>query len=240
MLLPWSRSPANHSSKPNKSNLLFTRKLKCAHCGRAPKANKRANEVKYRCDTAQYTGEYGCQKGFIMEEEIKQAVLTALRQHAAFADEARILLERKAADALPGIDKLHRAIEKQRKSAEKARTAKITLWEKYHLGTLSGEVFQSETEKADAQVKECEGKIAELERRVQELEASTGQENAFVERFGRQVGITELTRPIVEELISEVKIYSPERIEIVFNYADEYAEIAVLTSEPTKKWRKAV
>jgi hypothetical protein len=62
-----------------------------------------------------------------------------------------------------------------------------------------------------------------------------------VERFSKQVGITELTRPIVEELISEVKIYTPERIEIVFNYADEYAKLMTLTStDNTKKRRKAV
>jgi DNA invertase Pin-like site-specific DNA recombinase len=226
-----------------KSNLLFTRKLKCAHCGRAPKIIRRANDVKYKCDTAQYTDEYGCQTGFIMEEEIKRAVLAALQQQVAFADEARQLLERKTADAMPSIAKLRKEIERQNKTAEKARTAKITLWERYHGGGVSGEAFQTETEKADAQIMDCDDKIAELERRIQELETSTGQENAFVERFSRQVGITELTRPIVEELIREVRIYSPERIEIVFNYADAYAKVVELTAAngaDNKKRRRAV
>ena len=106
------------------------------------------------------------------------------------------------------------------------------------MGELTGEAFQRENEKADELAKSCESKTAELERRIQELEISTGQENTFVERFSKQVGITELTRPILEELVSEVKVYSPERIEIVFNYADEYAKILALTSANNTKRRK--
>ena len=235
-LLSGRTSPASHQCA--KSNLLFTRKLKCGYCGRAPKAIKRVNDVKYQCDTVNYTDEYGCQKGFIMEEEIKQAVLVAIQQQVAFADEARKLLERKTAEALPSIDKLRKEIERLKKTGEKAKTAKITLWERYHLGELSGEVFQRENEKADEQVKSCEGKITELERRILEMEIATGQENTFVERFSKQVGITELTRPIIEELISEVKVYSPERIEIVFNYADEYAKILELMNVNNMNRRK--
>jgi hypothetical protein len=194
--------------------------------------------VKYQCDTAQYTTEYGCQKGFIMEDDVKQAVLSALQQQTAFADEVRRLLERKTAEAVPSIEKMQKEIGRLKKAADKAQTAKITLWERYHLGEISGEAFQRETEKADEQTKDCEGKITELELRIGELELSTGQENTFVERFSKQVGIIELTRPIVEELISEVKIYSPERIEIVFNYADEYAKIAELTATPNSTKRR--
>ncbi|GHV32068.1 hypothetical protein FACS18949_01950 [Clostridia bacterium] len=173
-----------------------------------------------------------------MEADIKQAVLAALQQQVAFADEARRLLEVKTAEATPTIGKYQKEIERHEKSAGKAKTTKITLWERYHLGEISGEAFQRDTEKADAQVTDCEGKIAELTRRITEFEISTGQENTFVERFSKQVGITELTRPIIEELISEVKIYSPERIEIVFNYADEYAKLLALTSTTNKPNRR--
>jgi hypothetical protein len=233
-----ARSHIKPENKNAKSNLLFTRKLKCGCCGRAPKAIKRVNDVKYQCGTAAYTDEYGCQRGFIMEDDIKQAVLVALQHQVAFADEARKLLEAKTIEATPTIGKLRKEIERLKKSAEKAKTAKITLWERYHLGEISGEAFQRETEEADAKVMDCENKIVEVERRITELENSTGQENMFVERFSKQVGISELTRPIVEELISEVKIYSPERIEVVFNFADEYAKIAAQTAQTGTKNRR--
>jgi uncharacterized coiled-coil protein SlyX len=226
-------------NKPSKSKLLFTRKLLCAYCGLSLRAVKRTHDVKYRCATVDFTGEYGCQKDWIMEDDVKKAVLAALKQQIAFADEARILLEARTAEATPTIEKLRKEIERLKKSMEKARTAKITLWERYHKSEISGEAFQRENEKADELVKTSEGKVADIERRILDMEMSTGQENTFIERFSKQVGITELTRPIVEELISEIKVYSPERIEIVFNYADEYAKILELTSVDGKKRKKA-
>ncbi|MCL2053348.1 MAG: recombinase family protein [Oscillospiraceae bacterium] len=223
------------ANKPGKSKLLFSRKLRCAYCGLSLKAVKRTHDVKYHCDTAGYTNDYGCQKDWIAEDDVKKAVFTALRQQIAFADEARKLFEIRAAEVLPSIEKYRKEIERLKKTAEKARTAKIGLWERYHLGELSGEAFQRENEKADEQVKNCESKIGELECRILEMEISTGQENTFVERFSKQVGITELTRPIVEELINTIKVYAPDRIEIVFNYSDEYAKILELTSVGNKK-----
>jgi len=225
--------------KQSKSKLLFSRKLKCAYCGLSLRAVKRTHDVKYHCETAAFTDEYGCKKDWIKEDDVKKAVLAALQQQVAFADEARCMLERKVAEATPTIGKLRKEIERLKQAAEKARTAKITLWERYHLSEISGEAFQRENEKADEQAKDCESKISELERRIQELELSTGQENTFIERFSKQVGITELTRPIVEELISEIKVYSPERIEIVFNYADEYAKIVELTNNNNANRRKS-
>ena len=50
-------------------------------------------------------------------------------------------------------------------------------------------------------------------------------------------GIQELTRPVIEEFISEIRIYAADRIEIVFNYADEYAKAAELANDDNPKRR---
>jgi hypothetical protein len=53
------------------------------------------------------------------------------------------------------------------------------------------------------------------------------------------VGITELTKDVVDEFIKEIRVYSPERIEIIFNYADEYERIAgIADANATKKKRR--
>jgi hypothetical protein len=106
----------------------------------------------------------------------------------------------------------------------------MLLWEKYHAGEISAEGYQRENEKADAEVTRNTAKIPELQARIRELEMETGSENVFVERFGKQSGIQELTRAVVEEFVSEIMVYAADRIEIVFNYADEYAKIAELVN----------
>jgi hypothetical protein len=114
------------------------------------------------------------------------------------------------------------------------------LWEKYQSGAISAEAFQRENEQADDRIAKHTAKIPEIQDEILRLESETGRGNHFVERFRKQVGITELTRAVVEEFISEVRVYSPERIEVIFNYADEYERVAAIAdaSATEKKRRK--
>jgi DNA invertase Pin-like site-specific DNA recombinase len=225
--------------KQGNSQLLFSKKLKCADCGLALRAVKRKNGVKYDCRTAKFTGEYGCKDGWIMEDDLKNAVLAALQQQVKFADDTRRLLEARKAELTPGVEKFRAEIARLQRSNDKSKSAKMGLWEKYQLGGISAEAFQREREKADKQAVKLAGKIRELEGKLLEREAESGRENVFVERFSKQAGITELTRAVVEEFICGIKVYSPERIEITFNYADEYEKILALTGKSETKRRKS-
>ena len=230
------RSCSDH--KHPTSSLLFTRKLKCGKCGMGMEPIRRKNDVKYHCSTGKVKEEYGCKPDeWIFEEQIADAVLAALQQQIAFADEARQILEARNEQLLPSIEKLRAEVERQQKMIENTRTAKMQLWEKYHSRMITAEVFQRDNEKADEKIAKCTEKIPEIKAQINELESETGRENLFVERFSRQVGLQELTRKIVEEFISEVKVYSADRIEVVFNFADEYAKIAALVAQPKRKRR---
>ena len=48
----------------------------------------------------------------------------------------------------------------------------------------------------------------------------------------------ELTREVVEQFVGEVKVYSSERVEIVFNFADEYSVIKERVDAFNKSKRK--
>jgi hypothetical protein len=223
-------APKRNQGKIKREPFLFSNKLRCGYCGLVLSAVKRKQFVKYSCSTAGLTNEYGCKDGWILEDDVKSAVLTALQQQVKFADDTRNSLETKRTELTQSVDKLHAEIDGLKWSIEKSKTTKITLWEKYQTGTISVEVFQHENEKVDEQVKTHIEKIAEIKRQIQELEDAAGHENEFVEHFSKQVGITELTRAVVEVFIQEIKVYSPERIEIIFNYADEYKKILTLTN----------
>jgi hypothetical protein len=73
---------------------------------------------------------------------------------------------------------------------------------------------------------ETENKITELETQARTLEIAGQEENVFEKRFSQQVGITELTREVVQEFVQRVNVHAPDRIEVVFNYADEYEKNA--------------
>jgi len=198
----------------------------------------RKDSVKYHCYTAKVADKYGCTiDEWIFEKDIADAVLAALQQQIAFADEARKMLEAKNEQLMPNIEKLQGEVARLHKQLEKSKTTKMGLWEKYHAGAISAEAFQRENEKADGQAAKYAAKIPKIQARIRELEMETGRENLFVERFSRHAGLEELTRKIVEEFVSEIKVYAAERIEIVFNFADEYAKTAALIEQPKKKRR---
>ena len=105
------------------------------------------------------------------------------------------------------------------------------------MGNVTSDAFKDEIEKSDMHIQRCEAQISELQKQVLIFEIEVGRENAFVERFSKQVGLQELTRTIVDELIFEVKIYSSDNIEIIFNFVDEYEKIVPLLN-PSKSKRK--
>jgi hypothetical protein len=230
------RYTANHKSTPHE--LLFRHKLKCGLCGMGMKAIYRTHDVKYYCATPQVTDKYGCVDYRVLEKDVAAAVLTSLQHQIAFADEARRALEAKTEKIKPDIEKKRGEVARLTTEVAKSKTAKMTLWEKFHSGDITAEGFQHGNEAIDDQVNALNAKIEEMNREILALETETGQENVFVERFSKHVGITELTRAVVEEFISEIKVYSPERIEIVWSYADEYAKLIDLI-QTTKPKRRA-
>jgi len=221
------------------SKLLFSKKLRCGHCGLAMRVVRRQDGNKYKCSTLGLNTGMGCMTDFVFEKDLYNTVLTALQQQITFADEARTKLKARAEQLAPSVEKLQREVVQLQKLIEKAKTAKMGLWEKYHTNAISAEVFQRENEKADTQVEQYSVRIPEIQARIRELKTESGNENVFVERFSKHFGIQELTREVVEEFISVIKVYAVDRIEIVFNYADEYAKAAELVSDTKSNRKKA-
>jgi hypothetical protein len=208
--------------------MLFSGKMKCGHCGYMMRVSKKKQEIRYKCNTPLWHTGFNCNGGFVSEQEVAVAVLDAFRQQVMLAGEAQKTLDTRAKQSKSSIEKLQTEVIRLQRTLDKSKTNKIALWERFHNGEMSAESFHRENEKADEQVLRCSAKIPELKAKICELEVETGCENAFVVRFGAQSGIQELTRVVVEEFISEVRVYSADRIEVVFSYADEYEKLAAL------------
>jgi chromosome segregation ATPase len=171
------------------------------------------------------TGKFDCADFWLYEQDLAAFVLAALRHQIALAGEARKALEERAVNLAPKIEALCGEIARLRKLVEKSKATKMELWERYRGGGISAERFQSENEGADERAKKHAARIPEIEARICGLESEAGRENTFVERFGKQAGIVELTRTAMDEFVKEVRVYDADRIEVVFNYVDEYAKI---------------
>jgi hypothetical protein len=201
---------------------LFKRMVKCADCGRTMTFSPRKERMgMFLCKLHEMTGERNCNTGHIEESDLCNSVLALIQQQAMLAGQVK----QKAKSSIKSAAGVRAEIQSVKSLAEKSKTTKMVLWEKYHAGDMTKEKFQSESEKISAQVSAYNDRIAELEAEARRLELSADEENAFVERYARQIGITELTQSLVDEFVKEIKVYAPDRIEIVLNYADEYAKL---------------
>lgn len=50
-------------------------------------------------------------------------------------------------------------------------------------------------------------------------------ENTFLAAFRKYGNISELTRPILVELVKEIQVHDPDHIEIILNFQDEYEQL---------------
>ena len=197
------------------------------------------HEAKYYCITSKVNATSKCSATeWTFENEITKVIFTALKKQITLADKARKMLETRTSQVTPSIEKLYNEIAQLEQLIDKSRTDKMMLWEKYHMGDVTADVFKNEIEKSDMQIQRCETQISELQKQIITFEIETGRENVFVERFSKQVGLKQLTPNIVDELIFEVKIYSSDHIEIIFNFVDEYEKIIPLLNTSKRKQKR--
>jgi hypothetical protein len=210
---------------------MLERKVKCGYCEHALSAKKTKGEIVYRCDTHLVAREHKCFKGTVSEADIIETVLTALRQHAELAVDAEILRKANGKTAKATAETLRGEALNLRKLIEKSKTAKMTLWERYNSGQLSREKFQSESAQITEQVAAYEMKADDLEAEARKLELVSDSGGAMTERLCKLTGIVELTPEILAEFVQRINVYAPDRIDVVFNFADPMGQISSTQSQ---------
>ena len=226
-IMSASTRAIDHKS-PNQ-NLIFFRKMFCGHCRRALERRKSRDGHNYFCKTRNMVSDLDCMRGSISEKAVIETVLTVVKLQAQLADNIKMLNAATAKSSSVTINELRAECQSLQRLIDKANSTKLTLWENKNAGNLSREAFTIESAKLSSQAKAYTEKIAELEAEIRRLEMESGQENVFVERFSKQVNITELTRVIVDEFVEAIHVYAPDRIEVTLNYVDEFEKLQAFT-----------
>ncbi len=223
-------TPSMSAKQSGSGSAILSRKIFCGGCGKSLARRKAAGGgYTYCCSTRSVKNGLDCMTGSVRESAITEAVLTVIKQQAMLAANIKIVRMANSKTAAVTVDSLRGEIQKLKKIAEQMKSSKLALWEKFNGGDILREAYQAESEKLTAQTVVYADKISELENQVQTLQQEAGQENTFVERFSKQVGIQELTQAVVDEFIAAVNVYAPDRIEIKLNYADEFDTIVAQT-----------
>ena len=209
---------------------LFSRKLKCGHCGLALGRHVVDLGVYYHCERRAWNSGATCLGARLFEDDLIRTVLASIRFQARLAGKAE-----------KRLDKLENAERRERESLwEQRRRIQMKL---DHLTTQKAEAFLLFNQ-GDLTQKTYDAKCAKLDKTILEqrtklLDMSgtqTGTQDGAVlhcrediARLKELSNLRTLNRQTVEKLIQSIRVYDGKRIEIVWNFSDSYMKL--LTGE---------
>ena len=215
---------------------LFYKKLHCAGCGRAMRRSNTTVRYFY-CNTRKFRDSPNCMEGRLMEQDLIDAVLLAIRQQARIVVDTGQLIQQAKKNRGTRVSILEqqiRALEKRIKASNRSR---IELFEQLNDGVISTEQYKTRRDHLSRQIQELEAQNRQLTEQMREL-LGNATENGFVWLFRPCEQLESLTQEIVDALIRSIRIYRADQIEIQWKYLDDYKKCLDLLKDQTD--RKAV
>lgn len=199
-------------------------KLRCGVCGHSlAKSVGKSNF--YYCRTPLVSDVFDCAEVHILEDDVEAALLDGLRAQASFAVEmSRIWEERqhKAKKSVAATVKTLSAL----KELHSKQTQKIkSLYESFFMGEIEKAEYLAMKAAAIKERDATAGQITAMEASLENWGASGTLQNRFVDGFKQYAEIQALTDDIVGDALDTVYIYPGGRLEIVWNYQDDFQKM---------------
>lgn len=205
---------------------LFSRKLRCGHCGAALIRHEIAQGVYYTCDGRAWNGTDDCKKIRLFETDLIQAVLASIRFQAQLAKKTEKRLDRKEKQIQTAQNRAQSAQQRIQKQIAQLETRKAEAYLSYDLGEVSQSDYKNRCKKIDAA-------IMEQKRQLDALEQDGGSilpdmDTVSCEQINSLKALSNLrtlNRDMVEVLIHSIQIYNGNRIEIAWNFNEDYMKL---------------
>lgn len=216
-----------HSCKADQRADLFAGFVFCADCGKAmhKKVNRQNGKTYryYKCSTKQKKSPKACTNHTIRIDKLEQAVLTTIQTMVDVAlDYDELMKQVKQSSRNQESDYIKRTLETQKKEREKCLKASADLYPDWKNGEITQEEYQRIRANLNEKLEKLDAMIANLEATRSQLDGDTLAPNTFAEHFMNHRNITELTRPILVELIDKILIHEGGRITIKVKFADAF------------------
>ena len=205
---------------------LFSRKRRCGHCGAALIRHEIAQGVYYTCDGRAWNGTDDCKKIRLFETDLIQAVLASIRFQAQLAKKTEKRLDRKEKQIQTAQNRAQSAQQRIQKQIAQLETRKAEAYLSYDLGEVSQSDYKNRCKKIDAA-------IMEQKRQLDALEQDGGSilpdmDTVSCEQINSLKALSNLrtlNRDMVEVLIHSIQIYNGNRIEIAWNFNEDYMKL---------------
>lgn len=173
-----------------------------------------------------------CSPHRIPEAELTETVLCLLQMHIE-----KVLMLEKAMEAIEKAPEMradvakHRGrIQKKRMELEKSEKRKLNLYEDLKDGIITKKEYSQLKAEYDRRITEAEDSIRSCEKEVELILGSKSSMHEWIGEFKEYRNIQRLERNAVVAMIKKVFIHSADRIEVIYNFEDEFAGCCSLVS----------
>ena len=200
----------------------------CGDCG-APMVRKVSSVngkryCYYICSEHKAGGSCGPHR--IPVQALEDAVFVLLKRHIGCILDLERVLEYAGTVPFRDLDvrKLEERREKLLGEAERCRELRMMLYEDMKDGVITKEDYVELHAAYEARGKEAQEAAGKAEREIRAVLEGDEDKYRWISYFKEYRDIGELTRNVVVALISEVRVYDRENIEVVFDFADQYRQ----------------
>lgn len=210
-------------SNAKAANNPLTSFLYCGCCGNRLVKGKAQNR-NWRCASARYKPDSDCDRVHIEEERLRAVLLRAIKNQCILFDaklqKARIVEKGAAMEYVA----LQSELKRKKMRLERLQEQRVQSYESYALGKINKETFIEEKNAVAIEEQNCRAEMKKLEECLiigtkNELRRKTCMNDQ--RRFLKTAVISELTRPLMKELVKRITIYPGEEINIEWNFRDE-------------------
>ncbi len=204
---------------------LFAKKVRCKYCGYTMRSGKGRGRHYLNC-SSRHVAKDACIGSFIYVDKLEQIVLEELEKiNLKFLDEKR--LEDEAVireDPGEDIEKWKQQCICQRQRREQIDAAIKNLYLDKVKGDIDGDQFQVIYHELDLDKENAKEAVRQLEWKMEQVQSQSGVQRSKRQIISEYVNPSELSRPIVEQLIDHIEVSrrDPEtemiKIEIHWNF----------------------
>ena len=167
-----------------------------------------------------------CSPHRIPVQALEDAVFVLLKRQIGCVLDLEGVLDYAGTVPLRNLDvrKLEERREKLSGEAERCRELRLMLYEDMKDGVITKEDYVELHAAYEARGKEAQEAAGKAEREIRAVLEGDEDKYRWISYFKEYRDIGELTRNVVVALISEVRVYDRENIEVVFDFADQYRQ----------------
>lgn len=203
--------------------------LYCGDCGRlmTRRSVKRGKKKfhYYVCSTNKKGN--GCSSHSFSQEKLENVIIQAINRQIETVVELESLIQKLGNAALQHskMKKLDVLIEEKYREIDENKEYRLRLYESMVDELITHDEYVDLRQKYAIKIEKAENILARLEKEREDTKNGLMGDRSWMGLFLKHGKITELTRDLVVTLIDKIDVYEDKRIEITFNFKNEFTRL---------------